>query len=263
MLMESQYLESIYVKHVELKLKLIEKERAVARSIMEAEERMKGFINEAERNMYIALEPFLNDTCHTTCYVHEPIDYIEIGLTKDHLNLLNFSVEYTGAIGKNCFFDFFLYDLNDNLVDEFDIDFTLYDFSHYWDCDRRDEITSYFKKTLDIPIKDQQKFIFSNKKGNTVLFASPCVKITLHLKICFKRLVISTKDTVVGVIRCPETGERYAKPKEFRVELSSWNDEKTGKNIVKKFTVTDCDCTCVIYNYVPYKLTGNNTGLLT
>ena len=91
MLMESQYLESIYVKHVELKLKLIKKERAVARSIMEAEERMKGFINEAERNMYIALEPFLNDTCHTTCYVHEPIDYIEIGLTKDHLNLLNFS----------------------------------------------------------------------------------------------------------------------------------------------------------------------------
>ena len=138
---------------------------------------------------------------------------------------------------------------------------------HSGSVDRRNEIrkeiTCYISEKINITMKDEKKYIYSNTKGNSVFFASPCFKITLHSKICFKKLIISTKDTVVGVIRCPQTGERDAKPKEFRVELSSWNDEKTGKNIVKKFTVTDCNYTCVIHNYVPYKLTGNNTGLLT
>ena len=108
MLMESRYLESMYVKHVELKLKLIEKEKSMARSIREAEERMKLFVNESERNMYVALEPFLNDSNHTICYVHELIDYIEIGLSDDQLNILHF-MDYTGAKGNNCFFVFFVH----------------------------------------------------------------------------------------------------------------------------------------------------------
>ena len=51
MLMESHYLESMYVKHVELKLKLIEKEKSMARSIKEAEERMLAEIAQKHRNI--------------------------------------------------------------------------------------------------------------------------------------------------------------------------------------------------------------------
>ena len=227
---------------------------------------MKALINASEKNTYVALEPFLNDKCHTTFYIHEPIDYIEL----DYFNmvkLIDFN-DYNGGKGKHCFFEFFLYDFNDNLIDEFDIDFDyINDLSQYhcgYGSDTVDkmtkEITSYIQEKLNLLIKNEKKHIYSNTKGNTTLFASPCVKITLPSKICFKKIIINTKDTVCGRVLNHQTGGYIdAKPTNFYVTLSSWNEEKTQKKIVKKFDVDtkDSDYTCIVHNYVPLKTTGN------
>ena len=265
---ETQTFESLYVKHIELKLKMIERDRNMVQRMLRMEERMKALINASEKNTYVALEPFLNEKCHTTFYIHEPIDYIEINLP-EHVKLIFFD-EYDGGKGKHCFFEFFLYDFNDNLIDEFDIDFDYINNLKGYDCgygsDRvarmTEEITNYIKEKLNLLIKDEKKYIYSNTKGNATFFASPCVKITLPLKICFKKIIISVKDTVCG--RTPDTrrSDGYmmdAKPTNFSVTLSSWNEEKTQKKIVKKFYVDtkDSDYTCIVHNYVPLETTGN------
>ena len=261
---EKQTFESLYVKHVELKLKMIERDRCIVQKMIELEEKIKVLINVSEKNTYVALEPFLNDINHTTFFIHEPIDYIQINLSNE-VRLTNFDDSF-GSKGKNCFFEFFLYDINDNLIDEFDIDFGTGFHSLrqlHCDVDRSNiltkEITSYLNEKLNLSIKDEKNGIYSNKKGNSVFFASPCIKITLHSKICFKKIIISTKDTVIGLSRNPHTGNEAIKPKDFRVELSSWNDDKIRKNIVKQFSVDvkNSNYTCVIYNYVPFKITGN------
>ena len=152
--------------------------------------------------------------------------------------------------------------MNNNLEDEFDIGFGLWDLSYSNDCDRiRKEITSYIYEKLNITMKDEKKWIFSNTKGNTVFLASQVVRITLPSKICFKTIIISTKDTVVGVNRCLQ-GESNAKPKNFHVRLSSWNDDKTRENLFTLFSVKvedKDDYTSIIHNYAPLKVTGNTT----
>ena len=258
---ETQTFESLYVKHVELKLKMIERDRNMVQRMVRMEERMKALINASEKNTYVALEPFLNDKCHTTFYIHEPIDYIELDLNE--LNLNSFD-SWNGAKGKHCFFEFLLYDLDDNQIDEFDIDFGLCDIHHYsGGFDRRDEIrkevTCYIKEKLNLVIKDEKKCIYSNTKGNTTFFASLC-KITLPSKIYFKKIIINTKDTVCGLLPNHHTGGYVdAKQTNFDVTLSSWNEEKTQKKIVKKFSVDtkDSNYTCIVHNYVPLKTTGN------
>ena len=122
----------------------------------------------------------------------------------------------------------------------------------------RKEITNYLKEKLNLSIKDEKKYIYSNTKGNSVFFASPCIKITLSSKSSFKKIIISTKDTVVGLTNFQ--GQQYidAKPKECRIELWSWNDEKISKKR-RQFTLNlqESNYTCVIHNYVPLKITGN------
>ena len=78
-------------------------------------------------------------------------------------------------------------------------------------------------------------------------------------KIHFRKIVISTKDTIVGYINENNRGRRDAKPKYFWVKLYSWNDEKTRNNLVKEFKVKNNDYTCIIHNYAPLKVTGNTT----
>ena len=122
----------------------------------------------------------------------------------------------------------------------------------------RKEITNYLKEKLNLSIKDEKKYIYSNTKGNSVFFASPCIKITLSSKISFKKIIISTKDTVVGFIDSHK-GLRDAKPKQCRLELWSWNDEKTSiKRRQFALNLQESNYTCVIHNYVPFKITGNN-----
>jgi hypothetical protein len=67
------------------------------------------------------------------------------------------------------------------------------------------------------------------------------------------------KDTVCGRVLNHQKGYVDAKPTNFYVTLSSWNEEKTQKKIVKKFSVDtkDSDYTCIVHNYVPLKTTGN------
>ena len=125
---ETQTFESLYVKHVELKLKMIERDRNMVQRMVRMEERMKALIKASEKNTYVALEPFLNEKCHTTFYIHEPIDYIELDINGLSLNSFD---SWNGAKGKHCFFEFLLYDLDDNQIDEFDIDFGLCDILHY------------------------------------------------------------------------------------------------------------------------------------
>ena len=263
---ETQTFESLHVKHVELKLKMIERDRNMVQRMVRMEERMKALINASEKNTYVALEPFLNEKCHTTFYIHEPIDYIELDLPNE--TRLIFFNDYNGGKGKHCFFEFFLYDFNDNLMDEFDIDFdymnNLYDYGYERDTVDKNtkEITSYIQEKLNLVIKDEKKCIYSNTKGNTTLFASQCAKITLPSKICFKKIIISTKDTVCGRVSDPRRSNGYmvdAKPTNIDVTLSSWNEEKTQKKIVKKFSVDtkDSNYTCIVHNYVPLKTTGN------
>ena len=245
--------QSIYVKHVELKLKMMERDRNMIQRMIQIEEKMKQWIRESEKNTFTTLEPFLNDNIHTTCYVYEPIDYIEINLSNDELRLLDFD-SYMGAKGKHCFFEFFLYDFNDNLIDDFDIDFDYANYllqqqNGYYD-ERIKEIANYLKEKLNLTIKDDKKFIYSNTKSNSIFFASPCIKITLSSKISFKKIIISTKDTVVGFIDDCSYSRRDAKPKKCRIELCSWNDEKTKKNIIKKFSLNlqESNYTCIIHN---------------
>ena len=59
---QSQYFDSMYVKHVEIKLKLIEKQKNMTQSIIEAEKRLIQVVIESEKKTYRALEPFLNNT---------------------------------------------------------------------------------------------------------------------------------------------------------------------------------------------------------
>ena len=78
----------------------------------------------------------------------------------------------------------------------------------------------------------------------------------------FRRIIISTKDTVVGIT--PNHHGRYMdkKPKTSLVRLGSWNDEKTRYNPVKQYSVKVEDkdyYTCIIHNYAPLKVTGNTT----
>ena len=259
--LKAQTFESIYVKHIELKQKMMERDRNVVHRMKQIEERMKVLINESEKNTFITLEPFLNDQCHTTCYVYEPIDCIELSLSNDALHLGNV---YTQRAHNLCF-EFFLYDTNDNLVDEFDIDFGLWNwYSHYTGYSRDNDIkkvTCFINEKLNITIKDEKKYIYTNTKGNVVLLASEHVNITLPSKICFKTIIISTKDTVVGYINDYNRGRRDAKPKNFHVRLCSWNDEKTRNNLVKEFSINNKDdYTCIIHNYTPLKVTGNTTG---
>ena len=75
---KAQTFESIYVKHIELKQKMMERDRNVVHRMKQIEERMKVLINESEKNTFRTLEPFLNDQCHITCYILEPIDYLEL-----------------------------------------------------------------------------------------------------------------------------------------------------------------------------------------
>ena len=87
--------QSIYVKHVELKLKMMERDRNMIQRMIQIEEKMKQWIRESEKNTFTTLEPFLNDNNHTTCYVYEPIDYIEINLS-NQVNLLEFDSSIGG-----------------------------------------------------------------------------------------------------------------------------------------------------------------------
>ena len=155
--------------------------------------------------------------------------------------------------------------MNDNVIDEFDIDFDykneLLGYQNGYGCDTieriTNEITAYIKENLILTMKDDKKYIHSNTKGNSVFFASPCIKITMPSKIYFKKIVISTKDTIVGYIDEHNRGRRDAKPKYFWVKLYSWNDEKTRNNLVQEFKVKNHDYTCIIHNYAPLKDTGN------
>ena len=81
-----------------------------------------------------------------------------------------------------------MYDINDHLIDEFDIDFGLSDIPFYSGgvdrrCEIENEIINYLKEKQHIPIKSEKKIIYSNTKGNSVFFASPCVKFTMISKI--------------------------------------------------------------------------------
>ena len=263
---KAQTFESIYVKHIELKQKMMERDRNIIHRMKQIEERMKVLINESEKNTFITLEPFLNDQCHTICYTHEPINYIELNLYG--LNYDSFNDSTLGAKGKNCFFEFFLYDINDTMITEFDIDFGIWDIPHHsggvYRLDEiRKEITCYINEKLNVTMKDEMKYIYSNTKGNSIFFASPCVKITTPSKMYFKRIIISTKDTVVGLALNPQTSTYMdIKPKDFLVRLGSWNDEKTRYNPVKQYSVKVEDkdyYTCIIHNYAPLKVTGNTT----
>ena len=79
---------------------------------------------------------------------------------------------------------------------------------------------------LNLLIKDENKCIYSSRKGNNDFFASPHIKITLPSKICFKKIIISTKATVVGILRNHQTGDMDEKPRKYYVTLSSWNEKK-------------------------------------
>ena len=103
---KAQTFESIYVKHIELKQKMMERDRNVVHRMKQIEERMKVLINESEKNTFITLEPFLNDQCYTTCYVQKPIDSIELNLGSDQMSLIKFD-EYMGAKGKIVFLNSF------------------------------------------------------------------------------------------------------------------------------------------------------------
>ena len=80
----------------------------------------------------------------------------------------------------------------------------------------------------------------------------------------FRRIIISTKDTVVGITSKPNHHAVYMdlKPKTSLVRLSSWNDDKTRENLLTLFSVKvedKDDYTCIIHNYAPLKVTGNTT----
>jgi len=159
---------------------MMERDRNLVHRMKQIEERMKVLINESEKNEFRTLEPFLNDQCHITCYVYEPINYIELNLPG--INFHSFDDSTFGAKGKHCFFEFFLYDLNDNIVNEFDIDFGLWDMPHNsGSIDRRKEIKKeiicYISEKINITMKDEQKYSYSNTNGNRIFFASPCVKL--------------------------------------------------------------------------------------
>ena len=113
---------------------------------------------------------------------------------------------------------------------------------------------------IGLLVKDAKKYIYSNTKGNSVLFANHDVKITISSKINFKKIILSTKHTVVGYIVEHNRGRRDAKPKSFNVRLCSWNDDKTRYSLVKEFSRNNKDdYTCIIHNYAPLKVTGNTT----
>ena len=157
LLIQTNYLDSVYMKHVEMKLKIIQLEKRMSQKIKESENKIKIWINESEKDTYIALEPFLNDSNYVICYIHEPFDCIEINLST---NLTSFD-SWNGAKGKHCFFEFFLYDINDHLIDEFDIDFGLSDIPFYSGgvdrrCEIKNEIINYLKEKKHIPISYTQ-----------------------------------------------------------------------------------------------------------
>ena len=54
---QTQIFEYLYVKHVEFKLKLIERDRNIVQRMIIMEERMKELINASEKNTYITREP--------------------------------------------------------------------------------------------------------------------------------------------------------------------------------------------------------------
>ena len=69
LLSQTNYLDSVYVKHVEMKLKIMELEKKMSQKIKESESKIKIWINESEKVTYLALEPFLNDGIHPSCYI--------------------------------------------------------------------------------------------------------------------------------------------------------------------------------------------------
>ena len=85
------------------------------------------------------------------------------------------------------------------------------------------EIMCYISEKINITMKDEQKYIYSNTKGNRIFFASPCVKITTPSMMYFRRIIVSTKDTVVGITLNPQaSGYMDIKPKTSLVRLGSW-----------------------------------------
>ena len=249
LLIQTNYLDSVYMKHVEMKLKIIQLEKRMSQKIKESENKIKIWINESEKDTYIALEHFLNDTIHVACYAPH-ISEIQIRMSDDAINLGMFH----DWGDKNCFFEFILYDFNDKIVDEFDIDFGFLYYGNYGNY--VDDIMNLTNFKNNLTMKDARKKIFSNNKNNHLLFASNGhMYIFLSQKTYLKKIIINTKDTVVGT-KQDHRGYVDAKPKKFWVRLLSLQDEKM--KILQEFDAKcNDDYTCVIHNYEAYKLTGN------
>ena len=167
--------------------------------------------------------------------------------------------EFNGAHDKHCFFEFILYYFNGKIIDKFDIDFGRY---NDFNCipGVRDDIMNLNNFKNHLTLKDNTKYIFSNNKNNNKIFASREIYISLSQNIFLKKIIISTKDTVVGLKQNHHGHYVDVKPNKFWIKLLSLQNEKM--EILQEFNAKcNSDYTCVIHNYEAYKITGTSLSL--
>ena len=250
-LRESSYFDSVYTKNVELKLKLIEMEKRINQRIIESETVMKQAILVSEKQTYVALEPFLDWNNHVTGYISSCVDMITV--------TFNIQSRYDASYAwEHGYFDFFFYDSNDSLVDNFDIDYGLYEFlkgnPYRAAIHTIQQVHDIIKSKICLQLKDENKFILMNTKNNSTFYTIGSITFLMPQNTLMKKIIIDTHKTKGQ----HHNDGRVDKVEHVNVDLFTFIDNKM-KN-VKKFSVhvKDTNGICTINNYMPLTFTGNS-----
>ena len=255
-----QYFDSMYVKHVEIKLKLIEKQKNMTQSIIEAEKRLIQVVIESEKKTYRALEPFLNNTMYT-CYI-ALINQVHVRFD-ENINLYSLRDNLGPTKEVYLLFELFIYDCNDTLVDDFDIDYGMKNWIHHgmgWGGYGIDKPLQLINEVISVyvplPLKDEKNYTFKNLKGNSVFFINEYgVVINLNKPICFKKIRICTNETKMGY-NINNCGTYIKQPVKVNIELF---DDKIQSTYKFQLDMKACSHDCTIHNYTAFQITGNNS----